>query len=544
MNSTSKFYEEYSTNYNDNKYINLGLSINSQELISQLYNSFDENSTHRENFEDLLYAILDDIQTYKNENERLEHAHKSEKEKNDKVMTNMIEEAERQLIMSSERIKEKGKYDYEKNIERINQKHNSEIHNLQDSLSKLQFLENERLKTKLNSDEKTADLKQKINELKSENNNLITSQRELITQASVLRSEIAMLKTTQNQEDNDRIKMNVFNTESTDLKQEINILCRTNRKLNDTNSMLLNEISDSKSRRKSSFSTPIKPLKYSKTRPNYVSSDRVTDDDSLFTDEEIDSGNWTINSELSRSSSTSSNTFSKEIDLYNKKKSPTLNSIVEIASEISSPNLKPKGLPQRMFKLCFVGDSAVGKTSFIMRYCMGEFYQSTSATLGVDFHIKVVEHKGENLALQLWDTCGQERFRSIAVSYFRKADGAVLMYDCTNEKSFLNVREWIQSINYMSDKAVPIILIGNKIDMRDEQKSKGLTVIDYDKGLKLAKEFGAFFMETSTKIGTNVSESLVDLCTIMAANQEKEIDDSKNIKLGGENNHLKKKRCC
>lgn len=146
-----------------------------------------------------------------------------------------------------------------------------------------------------------------------------------------------------------------------------------------------------------------------------------------------------------------------------------------------------------------------------MRYCMGEFYQSTSATLGVDFHIKNLDFEGKNVALQLWDTCGQERFRSIAVSYFRKADGAVLMYDCTNEQTFLNVREWIQSVNYMTDKPVSIILVANKTDLRDEMRNKGVRVVEYDQGLKLAKEFGSLFYETSTKTGKNVEGSLIDL---------------------------------
>ena len=82
--------------------------------------------------------------------------------------------------------------------------------------------------------------------------------------------------------------------------------------------------------------------------------------------------------------------------------------------------------------------------------------------------------------------CGQERFRSIAVSYFRKADGAVLMYDCISEQSFLNVREWIQSINYLSDKSIPLILIANKIDLRDEYKKNGHKVIESEEGQKLA----------------------------------------------------------
>ncbi len=122
-----------------------------------------------------------------------------------------------------------------------------------------------------------------------------------------------------------------------------------------------------------------------------------------------------------------------------------------------------------------------------------------------------MEYENKTAALQLWDTCGQERFRSIAVSYFRKADGAVLMYDCINEQTFLNVREWIQSVNYMTDKRVSIILIANKIDLREEMRAKGVRVVDHGQGLRLASEFGCLFFEVSTKTGKNVENSLLDL---------------------------------
>lgn len=339
--------------------------------------------------------------------------------------------------------------------------------------------------------------------------------------------------------------MSVYSFESTDLKHEINILHDTNKKLADTNELLLGEMAAIKAKTKlkknsNQASTP-KSLqnctKFFPNKPNYLTSEKpVTDDD--LSDEEIDSGNWTVNSDLDVEQN--KNSFSKEIDICNQKKN--LNSIVE-KSRSKEPQ---KILPDRTFKICFVGDSSVGKTSFIIRYCRNEFSQSTSATLGVDFHMKNVVHEDTNIALQLWDTCGQERFRSIAVSYFRKADAAVLMYDCTNEQSFLNVREWIQSINYMVDNPVPIILIANKIDLRNEYKAVGKRVISHDEGFILAKDYGTLFFETSTKIGTNIGESLVDLCSLMVANQEKEIIESSNIdniKLGVETQSFKKK-CC
>jgi Ras-related protein Rab-8A len=140
--------------------------------------------------------------------------------------------------------------------------------------------------------------------------------------------------------------------------------------------------------------------------------------------------------------------------------------------------------PERMYKIVFAGDSAVGKTSFITRYCKGKFNDSTSATLGVDYFIKLIDLNGQSIALQLWDTCGQERFRSIAKSYFRKADAVVLMYDCICEQSFINVRDWITIINDATNKQIPIILLGNKSDLRDEAENNCLK---YEDGQQLSK---------------------------------------------------------
>ncbi|XP_074136235.1 ras and EF-hand domain-containing protein isoform X2 [Sminthopsis crassicaudata] len=101
---------------------------------------------------------------------------------------------------------------------------------------------------------------------------------------------------------------------------------------------------------------------------------------------------------------------------------------------------------EKAYKIVLAGDAAVGKSSFLMRLCKNEFRGNTGATLGVDFQMKTLIVDGEPTVLQLWDTAGQERFRSIAKSYFRKADGVLLLYDVTCEQSFLNVREWVDTI--------------------------------------------------------------------------------------------------
>lgn len=319
----------------------------SQELISQLYHSFNESDAYREKFEDILFSILDDIQKYKNENDRLEKAHKrwlfksifffytfllnlvyvlffsSDKEKNDEIMTNMIEEAERQLVLSSDRIKEevaqlarllntsnslkfniyfewlKIKAEYEKTIDRLNFDHAQEITLLSENLNKLQSLEKQHHEDRIDEDSKIQEYRHQIAELTAEKRSMLEDSRELATQVSVLRSEIAVLKASSNQKELDRLKCDVFSRETVDLKHEINILHETNKRLSHTNNVLLTEISNINAGKgnvhgNAVASTPAYSTKMSSnffaTRPNYMSSDRVTDDDSLFTDEEI--GTW------------------------------------------------------------------------------------------------------------------------------------------------------------------------------------------------------------------------------------------------------------
>ncbi|XP_028313804.1 ras and EF-hand domain-containing protein isoform X2 [Gouania willdenowi] len=101
---------------------------------------------------------------------------------------------------------------------------------------------------------------------------------------------------------------------------------------------------------------------------------------------------------------------------------------------------------EKAYRIVLAGDAAVGKSSFLLRLCKNEFSLNSSATLGVDFHMKTFIVDGDPILLQLWDTAGQERFRSIAKSYFRRADGVLLLYDVTCEQSFLNVRDWVDTI--------------------------------------------------------------------------------------------------
>ncbi|CAL8235359.1 unnamed protein product [Boreogadus saida] len=114
--------------------------------------------------------------------------------------------------------------------------------------------------------------------------------------------------------------------------------------------------------------------------------------------------------------------------------------------EAHTQTQRPVGSPQRVFKVVFLGNSGVGKTSFIRHYCTGHFSDTLSSTVGIDYQMKNITLGSINVVLQLWDTAGQERYRSITQQYYRKADGILSMYDITDGDSFLAVREWLDCV--------------------------------------------------------------------------------------------------
>ncbi|XP_029019663.1 ras and EF-hand domain-containing protein isoform X1 [Betta splendens] len=166
---------------------------------------------------------------------------------------------------------------------------------------------------------------------------------------------------------------------------------------------------------------------------------------------------------------------------------------------------------EKAYRVVLAGDAAVGKSSFLLRLCKNEFKLNSSATLGVDFQMKTLIVDGEPVLLQLWDTAGQERFRSIAKSYFRRADGVLLLYDVACERSFLNVREWVDVIEDVSQENVPIMLVGNKCDLRED----GVNCVPTSYGEKLAMTYSTLFCETSAKDGSNILEAVLHLARLV-----------------------------
>jgi Ras-related protein Rab-8A len=153
-----------------------------------------------------------------------------------------------------------------------------------------------------------------------------------------------------------------------------------------------------------------------------------------------------------------------------------------------------------LIKILTIGDSAVGKTCLLMRYAADTFSPTFITTIGIDFKVKYADVDGRRIKLQLWDTAGQERFRSITSSYFRGAQGAILVYDVTNPDSFQHVLGWLEDLDKAGIKKECVFLVANKIDV------EGQRLVGAEAGAALAAKYKLRYFECSAKTGAGVEE--------------------------------------
>lgn len=181
--------------------------------------------------------------------------------------------------------------------------------------------------------------------------------------------------------------------------------------------------------------------------------------------------------------------------------------------------------PLAKYKLVFLGDQSVGKTSVITRFMYDKFDNTYQATIGIDFLSKTMYLEDRTVRLQLWDTAGQERFRSLIPSYIRDSSVAVVVYDVSNRTSFLNTARWIEEVRTERGSDVIVVLVGNKTDLVDKRQ------VSIEEGDAKAREFNVMFIETSAKAGFNIkalfrkiAAALPGLETLSAAKSEDLVD--------------------
>ncbi len=178
-----------------------------------------------------------------------------------------------------------------------------------------------------------------------------------------------------------------------------------------------------------------------------------------------------------------------------------------------------------LFKILLVGNSSVGKSSLFLRFVDDIWNDVFVPTIGVDFKIKTLKINEKNVKLQIWDTAGQERFRTIISSYYRGAQGILLVFDVTEKESFESLNNWLIEIEKNANKNVVKILIGNKCDLEDKR------VISYSQAKDFADSNGLNYVETSAKTNNNVTEAFSEIGKeLMEACKDKDFIGNENKK--------------
>ncbi|KAK9504133.1 hypothetical protein O3M35_010536 [Rhynocoris fuscipes] len=180
---------------------------------------------------------------------------------------------------------------------------------------------------------------------------------------------------------------------------------------------------------------------------------------------------------------------------------------------------------QATYKVLVLGDSNVGKTCIVHRYCDETYYDTYISTIGIDFKQKIICVDGTPIKMQIWDTAGQERFRTLTTAYYRGAMGILLMYDVTSLESFNNLTYWLKNIEENASPDVVKVLAGNKCDATSQR------VVDTEMGQKIAENYDIPFYEVSCKQNINIDKIFITLARLIRDNrtyQSGQLDSGQN----------------
>ncbi|XP_070686999.1 ras and EF-hand domain-containing protein [Pempheris klunzingeri] len=562
------------------------LSDSLREQLADLYRAIHSsaNMTLLPQYEEIIHSLISQILDNRLECEQLETSLKRAEEMNNSQLTELEDDIQQQLAGTEEKVRDEERKKMEGIMATVQRKHENEVTDLQATVDRL-------LKSKEDSElnhskEEVVRLNRQISDLSQENEHLRASLLQAQTNIAILHSELDKLKNmyadqkAQHERESDDLRRMIMEYQS--YSSQIETLQNMNKKLYDSNdglrSALASEVVAAKRRLSPQNEIParrMKPLRQStlnhgrseldasKMSYSHVATwaDRYLDSGvSLPMDTAENAGSDYDSDDSGRSLETVHHSYSyvpSDVEISEVKSeaagsvTPSRSSSIasSLRRRLSAFSSKPLEAdahemeePAPMYRLVLAGDAGAGKSSFLLRLTLNEFRGDIQTTLGVDFQIKRMLVDGEKTSLQIWDTAGQERFRSIARSYFRKAHGVLLLYDVTSESSFLNVRAWVDQIQESTDEKIPMCVIGNKVDLREQLPQGGC--VSSLHGEKLAKAYGALFCETSAKEGTNVVEAVLHLAREVKKNVKLRRQSESQVKLSQSNPKKTLNACC
>ncbi|CAI2356774.1 unnamed protein product [Caenorhabditis sp. 36 PRJEB53466] len=496
------FEEEHYHSESDSNVIDF--SVPCQEEVLTLYGQLQTCGVpvllHK--FERIVGSFHKELSEKKYENERLQKIHASDREMYNRRMEELESEVDQQLEMTEAKARQEERERLNKEKEEMRSQMTEEMQEMRRHIDRLQKME-KILELQTGRQNHQKELSEQLKIVNEENSDLRQNLAENHLELAMIRSELATVRSDFDQKMGELVarKNQVYlaSEENESAKKQILLLFEANRKLHETNESLRGTLDNR--------TTLFREYNLRTPSPSMLASNRNSVENFQTTG---------VFSSVPLHVPNDDTTPIPETSLI----LDDAHSLqgMEIDTDLVGLN-EANGPPERTFRIVMCGDAAVGKSSFVMRVIRKQFTSQLPSTLGVDFHVKTVNVDGRNVALQLWDTAGQERFRSLCKSYFRRADGAILCYDVCAEHSFLRVRDWIETIKESTERSIPIILVGNKVDMR-HQTPGAVTKSD---GASMAAAMGVLFMETSALDGSNIDNAMLALTRELMAVEDVEL---------------------
>ena len=209
----------------------------------------------------------------------------------------------------------------------------------------------------------------------------------------------------------------------------------------------------------------------------------------------------------------------------------------DIDNSHTDDSLSEESKNEETIKIIILGDSKVGKTSFIIRFTKNKFDETYLATIGVDYKDRIINIENKLYKLMFYDTAGEEKYKSIPKNHIKNVQGIILMYDITNKKSFDSIIDWISDVKEIKGENFPMILVGNKIDLNESRE------VTEEMGYELAEKNQIEFFETSNKDGTNIQEAGLEIVYKILG--ETKVNNSRIERISTANtNNCTSRKCC